>query len=210
MATKLDIYNLALSHINQTTLAAVDEAREARYALDDFWDITVKEMLEAGFWKFGTRTVQITDNGDSAPAFGQVYNFDKPEDWVRTYQVSISESMNPPMDDWLEESGFIFANATPIYMRYISNDPEYGMDMNRWTARFIIALSYKLAAYICGRVSGSSDAFRERLDKKADEKVSVALSFEALREPNRRPPDGRWNQSRFRGRVGGSDRWRYA
>jgi hypothetical protein len=210
MATKLEIYNLALSHINTTTLAAVDEAREARYVLDTWWTITVAEMLEAGFWKFAMRTVSITDNGSSAPSFGYVYNFDKPADWVRTFQISLSESMNPPLDDWIEENLFIFANSTPIYLRYVSNDVEYGMSMSLWTARFNIALSYKLAAYICGPVTGSSDAFRERLEKKANEAVSVALSFEALREPNRRPPDGKWNQSRFGRRGGQSNGWRYA
>lgn len=209
MATKLELYNLALSHINSTKLAALDEAREARYALDDWWTITVSEMLEAGYWKFAMRTVSITDNGSSTPSFGQVYNFDKPADWVRTYQVSLSETMNPPLDDWVEENLFIFANSAPIYLRYVSNDLDFGLNQSLWTARFNIALSYKLAAYVCGRITGSSDAFRERLDKKANEAVSVALSFEALREPNRRLPDGKWNQSRFN-RRGQSNGWRYA
>lgn len=209
MATKLQLYNLALSHMKATALAAVDEAREARYTLDTWWDITVAEMLEAGFWKFALRTVSITENTSVTPEFGYSSVFDKPNDWVRTYLVSQSEMLNPPLDDWLEETQYFHANASPLYLRYLSNASTHGMDMEQWTSRFNIALSYKLAAYCCPTIMGSSDSEKERLKKDAADAVSSALSFEALREPNKRPPDGQWNKARF-GRRGRSDGWRYA
>jgi len=196
MTTKLAVYNLALSHLRETKLAAVDEAREARYALDDWWDQTLAWMLEAGFWKFALRSVRIDTDPDVTEAFGLAYPFSKPTDWVRTYQISASEMMEPPLEDWVEEGGYLWANVDPIYMRYVSNDASYGMSMARWSARFVDALAFRLAYNTCPRITGSSDSLIKALGDYSDSALSKALSFEAMREPNRRPPEGKWNQSR--------------
>lgn len=210
MPTQLEVYNLALYHLKETKLAAVDEAREARYVLDDWWAQTRKYMLEAGFWKFAMRTISITENTSVTPAFGLSKAFDKPSDWVRTYLVSASEYLDPPLDDWVEESGYIFADAAPIYMRYVSNGVAYGLDTDLWTARFVQAFSYRLAYNAAGKITGMSETSLKELEGKADSEMAKALSFEALREPNKRPPVGRWNQARH-GRSGGrADGWRYA
>ncbi len=210
MATQLEVYNLALSHIKETKLAAVDEAREARYVLDDWWSQTRAYMLEAGFWKFAMRTLEITANTGITPTLGPSNAHDKPSDWVRTYLISASEFLDPPLEDWLEEGGYIFADATPIFMRYISNGASYGFDTTKWTARFVQAFSHRLAYNIAPKVTGASENSLKMLEDKADSSLAIALSFEALREPNKRPPEGRWNQARNGQRGGRADYWRYA
>ncbi len=210
MPTQLEVYNLALYHLKETKLAAVDEAREARYVLDDWWSQTRKYMLEAGFWKFAMRTVEITENVGAAPSLGPSRAHDKPVDWVRTYLVSASEYLDPPLEDWLEEGGYIYSDATPIFMRNISNDTAYGYDTDQWTARFVQAFSLRLALNCAGKITGMSRDSLKDLEKDADAALSIALSFEAMREPNKRPPEGKWNSGRV-GRSGGrADYWRYA
>lgn len=211
MTTQLEIYNLALSHVREGTLAAVDEAREARYQLDLHYSQDLAFMLEAGFWKFAMRTVKIDYDPDTATAFGASRVFNKPDDWVRTYLVSGSERLDPPLEDWLEEGNVFIADITPIYVRYVSNsDTGYGMDMTRWTARFVAAFAWKLASSIAPKVMGASESSKAGIKEEADRALKEALVFEAMREPTRRPPDGKWNQARTRGRIGNSGGHRYA
>lgn len=209
MPTQLEVYNLALNLLKETKLASLSEAREARYVLDDWWSQTRSWMLESGFWKFALRTAKITQDTSIVPEFGPPMAHNKPEDWVRTYLLSANDRLDPPLEDWLEEIGNIFCEVTPIYIRYVSNDVNYGLDTDRWTARFTQAFAARLAANTCGKITGSSEGLKDKLDKEADAALSIALSFEAMREPNRRPPEGKWNQARRGGRSR-SDWYRYA
>jgi len=199
MVTKLQLYNLALAHIREPQLAVITEAREARYQLDTFYDQDLAFMLEAGFWKFAMRTVQIDYDPAHAGAFGASYVFNKPADWVRTYLVSASEYLDPPLDNWLEEGNVFLSDTTPIFVRYVSNSATgFGLDMTRWTARFVEAFSRRLSASIAPKVTGASESALGGLINQADRSLKEALVFEAMREPTRRPPAGRWNGNRFR------------
>jgi hypothetical protein len=114
MPTKLQLYNQALLHLRESTLVDLNEARESRRNLDVVYDDVLKLMLEAGFWKFAMRSIQITADTSITPAFGPSFAFDKPTDWVKTYFVSASETFDPPLDGWLEESNLFFADINPI------------------------------------------------------------------------------------------------
>ncbi len=211
MTTKLQVYNMALLNIKESKLASLTENREARRVLDEFYDQDLQFMMEAGFWKFALRSVKITKDPSTVPDFGPGYVFNKPSDWVRTYAISASERLEPPLEDWLEESNGIIADVDPIYMRYVSNsDSGYGYDLDRWTARFVRAFSWRLSSSIAPKVTGASGEAMERIEGQAAKTLSEALSFEALREPMKRPPTGRWNTGRFGGRRGRADWHRYA
>lgn len=206
MATQLEIYNLALLQMKQSKLADLTEDIEARYVLDDLYDFVLKEMVEKGYWVFAMRTVQITQDEAITPAFGYSQAFNMPEDWVKTWGVSLSERMEPLHEDWIEESNLLFADAGPLYLRYVSNHTSgYGYDGDRWTGRFIRAFAFELAYRAAPKVAGSSDAFNKKLEGDAIRAVNEALQFEAHREPVRSLPQGRWNGARFNGGSGG--RW---
>lgn len=199
MPTILSVKNMALIQMKASPLADVSETNEASLVLDTLWDEVLKEMLEAGFWKFAMRTVEITEDNDVSPAFGMAYAFNMPDDWVRTYLVSLSETMDPPLDPYEEEANLLFADATPLYLRYVSNaDPDFGGDLDRWTARFTKAMAFKLATRAAPKAMGASDSALERLRKDEEMAVLEALGFEAQREPAKRPPAGRWVSQRFR------------
>ena len=198
MTTQLELYNLALVHIRSSPITSLVAAVEARRVLDTVYQPTIRYMLEQGFWKFALRSVKITADTSITPTFGQAKAFNMPSDWVRTYSVSGSETFNPPLDDWLEESNLFFANIDPIFVRYVSNaNPGYGADLTRWTERFTRAVTFELAWRICPKATGSSDTMKNDLEKDKIKALLEARAFEAMREPNRRPPQGRWNAARF-------------
>lgn len=196
MPTQLQLYNLALSHLKSQSIASVAEATERRRVLDIFYTSTLALMLEKGFWKFAMRTVQVDADGAITPAFGQSHAFTKPEDWVKTYWVSGNQLGDPPLEGWIEEANMWFADIDPIYVRYVSNDDsDYGGDLARWTQRYTMAVSLELAWWACPKITGSGE-LQDGIRKQADNLLSQALSHEALREPVRRSPEGKWNQSR--------------
>jgi hypothetical protein len=198
MTTQLEIYNMALLHLRETILADLNEDREARYTLDLLWAPVRQVMLESGFWKFAIRTVKIESDPDVVPNFGLPLAFNKPADWVKTYLVSASEMMDPPHYDWVEEANQFFSNVDPLFLRYVSNaTPGYGHDPSKWTAKFTEAFSFELAWRAAPKVTGASDSLLDRLEANKKAALSTALSFEALREPTRRPPQGKFNSVRF-------------
>lgn len=198
MVTKLQVYNQALIQLKQSALADLTEEIEARYVLDNLYDAVTKEMLEKGHWTFAMRSVSITEDTSITPAFGYSMAFNMPDDWVRTYALSMNEFFNPLYYDWLEEAGLLFANSGPIYLRYVSNNVSgFGMDLTRWTGRFTKAVAFELAWRGAPKISGSSDSFLEKLEGDAARAVDEALQFEALREPGKQLPEGRWNAARF-------------
>lgn len=197
MTTKILLYNQAALHLGESRYSSLTEARESRYNLDTVYASVLQQMLEAGFWKFATRSVLITQDESIVPEFGYVMAHDKPDDWVKTYQVSDNEFFRPPLEDWIEEANLLFANVTPIYLRYVSNSTTgFGLDLSRWTARFERAVAFELAYRICPKTTGSTDSLKETLKKDAESALLSALSFEAMREPPKRAEPGRWVGSR--------------
>lgn len=211
MTTKLEVYNLALLSIRESRLASLSEVRESRYNLDTVWDTTLEELISKGFWRFALRTVKIDSDDAITPNFGFRYCFNLPDDWVRSYEVSGSEFMDPPLEQWQEESNAIWAEIDPIYLRYVSNSSTgYGYDLARWPARFTRAMAAELAYRIAPKATGSSDSMLERLQVEAAGALTQAQQFDALREPSKRPPEGKWNQARQTRGMRRADWWRYA
>jgi hypothetical protein len=149
MTTQLFIYNEALGHLGERILASLAEPREPRRVLDSYWPSVVAYCLSQGLWKFARRTAQVENDPTLDPEFGFNYRFVIPDDWVRTILVSTSPDMDPPLLQYSDEAGFIYANMTPIYMAYVSNDPGYGMNVPAWPEQFADYVALRLARQAC-------------------------------------------------------------
>lgn len=205
MATKLGLYNDALIHLGERKLASLAEAREPRRALDDVYDSTLAYCLSRGFWNFAMRTAQVDSDAGVEPQFGYTYAFDKPSDWVRTYNISTDEYLSYPLLRVVDEAGYWYADVDPIWVKYVSNGVTYGMDLGNWPAAFAEYVAIRLAHRICARVTGSNETVGE-LMKLEKRQLAIARSEDAMNEPPGIPPTSSWANSR-----GGSyprrDRW---
>lgn len=199
MASKLALYSAALRHIGERKLASLSENREPRRVLDDCYDQVVAECLEAGQWNFAMRTVQVDSSASLTPAFGYAYGFDKPEDWVRTAGISSSELFHPTLLRFLDETDYWMADVDPIFVRFVSNDTEFGMDLGRWPPGFTRFVELSLAAAICERLTqNASKGEILRRDAKIAERK--AKSTDAMNGATPRfMPRGTWVLSRFGG-----------
>jgi hypothetical protein len=154
---KLTLYNLALGLLNERKLVSLNQQVEARRVLDDFFPSVQQYCLERKLWNFLLRTVHIDASTTITPAFGFGFAFTIPDDWVRTLMVSAHPSLRPPLNNYQEETGFWYANETPLFIKYSSKDPLYGLDLGAWPASFEDYVSLRLAAKACGRITGKSE-----------------------------------------------------
>ena len=198
MTDQLTVYNMTLGHLRERRLASLSENREPRRVLDDFWNQVVEEALEEGLWNFFIRAVQEDASATLVPSFGWSYAFPIPTDWVRTVMVCSDENFVQPLLDYEEETGVWYANDTPLFVRYVSNDPTYGNNLGGWTANFTKYVSLLLAEYACGRITGSTDLLKgpDGIRERLRQARTKAKSNDAMNQPPGELPMGTWARSR--------------
>jgi hypothetical protein len=194
MTTKLARYNGALLILGERKLASLSENREPRRNLDDAWDDGIAYALEQGFWNFAMRAIQADSSVSVTPTFGYTYAFTKPPDIVRTHSLGSNETFDPPLLTVVDEPNYWYANIDPLYVRYVSNDTAYGLDLSLWSATFNEYVDHHLAVKTCKRITGkTADNDLLGREKRA---LAQARSKDAMDEPAGFPPRGSWATSR--------------
>ncbi len=194
MTSRLGLYNDALLILGERKLSSLSEAREPRRALDDAYDTALGYCLEKGFWNFAMRSVQADSSASVVPTFGYTYAFTKPTDWRRTHSVSSNETMNPPLMTYVDEPNYWYANCDPLYIRYVSDDAAYGLDLSIWPETFTNYVATRLANRTCRRITSKMpDDGMLLAEKRA---LAEARSKDAMDEPPGFPPRGSWVRSR--------------
>lgn len=146
MADRLEIYKGALRHLgNAAGLSSLTETSPARNALDDAWQSSVDFLLEKGLWNFAIRTVELSNDEDTEPLFGYAYAFSKPDDWVRLVSICDEPTFAEGYQDYADEGDYWFANIDTLYVRYVSNDETYGLNVGAWRQSFAKCLEAYLA-----------------------------------------------------------------
>ena len=196
MTDRLSLYNGALRALGERKLASLTENREPRRLLDGVWDSDAYDTwLEQGLWKHAMRTVELTYSPSIQPDFGYQYGFDKPEDFIRTASLSADAFFTAPLLQYSDEAGFWYCEHPTIYVRYVSNDPEYGADLSLWPASFAKYVEHAMAAEICERLTQNASK-ADKLEKKADKLLKEARSRDAMADPTKFPPMGSWERAR--------------
>ena len=194
-ATQLSIYNKALRHLEERKLASINENREPLRYLNDEWADAVEYCLYDGYWNFAVRLISSQAEKNISPNFGYAYCFKKPSDFVRLFQMSDNENFDPLLRNFTDQAGYWYTDITPVFVKYVSNDSQYGMNMSAWTPGFIEYLAAYLARLCAPRLKQSQDKI-EGLDKVLKRARANAMSIDAMDLPPGKPPYGTWVTSR--------------
>lgn len=195
--SRLTLYNNALLMAGERPLASLTEAREPRRILDQVWDTGgVRKCLEQGQWKFAMRTVQIDYDPVVEPPFGYTRAFTKPTDWVSTSGVCTDAYFRSPLLAYVDEAGYWYAELDTIYVRYVSDDDAYGLDMNRWPGSFEDFVAAFFSERVVYKLSTSDDALT-KATKRLERLKKLALNKDAMADPTKMLPAGRWVRSRL-------------
>lgn len=196
MPSKLTVFNGALREIGERKLSSLTENREPRRVLDSVWDNDfIRQCLSEGLWNFAMRTVELTYSPSVSPDFGYTRAFDKPTDWVRTASMSADDRFATPLLQYNDEAGYWFADLDTLYVRYVSDDDEYGADLSLWSPKFTLFVETELAARTAKRITGS-DSEAAAIRKRADDALKKARSVDAMDEPTKMIPRGSWVTAR--------------
>lgn len=201
MTTRLQLYNAALRLCGERRIATLSENRESRRLLDNVWDDNgVRACLEQGQWNFAMRAQRVAYSTDVTPPFGYQRAFLKPDDWVMTAGLCADPYFKSPILQYTDERGYWYADPNEIYVRYVSDDEDFGGDLSLWTESF----SDYAAAHFADKIilKLTSDKDRVAIIKRAlkDGRVN-ALNRDAMAEPTKMPAPGTWVRSRW-GRGG--------
>lgn len=206
MTDKLSLYNGALNVLGERKLASLTENREPRYKLDDIWDNDlVDRVLQMGQWYFAQRTVQLDANPSITPSFGFQYGFDVPVDWKRTMGVCYDEYFQIPVTRYSREGAWWFCDAEILYIKYVSNDIQYGGDFSLWPPNYTEMVEHYLAMKVAPRLTGI-DIADSTLLQKYKLWLAEAKATDAMEEPAKFAPQGSWERSRRGFRSSQNDR----
>jgi hypothetical protein len=195
-ATRLSIYNGACSVIGERQLQSLTEVRESRRALDDIWDRGgLNTCLSNGLWNFAARGIQWNYDSSYTPPFGYQCVFELPADWVRWMMVSTDPYFSQPLLQYTGEGQFFYCDLQQLYVKYVSNDPNFGMNFAGWPDNFQRYVEAYFGTEICMRVTGDT-AKRDAAEKERDKRLNKAKSTDAMNEATALLPVGNWRQAR--------------
>jgi len=196
MTTRLALYNRGLRYCGQSKIASLTEESESRRVMDDVWDEgAIDSCLEQGLWNFATRTISLSYSPSVTTPFGYLNAFDIPTDWIRTFQISTDANFVTPLNDFQETTGYWLCNFEDIYVRYISNDSEYGNDLSRWPKSFERYFALFMAVEAAPRLRANGEA-QDQLKKDLEDALHDARSKDAANTGTKFPPSGGWLTAR--------------
>lgn len=214
MTTKLQLYQGAHMVLKQNAVdMAVTDDTAFVNNLDLIYDRSLKWCLEQGLWNFATRTVSIEASEDVSSSFGFAFAVEKPDDYAgRVVAIAANDRFWPALGTggYHEDgglSGYFWVDCDPLYLRYVSNSVQYGLNLSAWPESFATFAEHELAWRVAGHLTNISAAEKDELRKGRDRTLRDARSKDALNQAPERPPPGRLVSSR-RGRMGLRLGWR--
>lgn len=192
----MKIYKGAIRVLGETTISSLSETRPIRYKLDEAWDDGFVDLaLSSGLWNFALRTQAIEYTGAIDPDFGYQHAFLKPDDWIRTARISEDGYFTEPFQAYDDDPDYWFCDLDTLYVRYVSNDTDYGSDLSRWPAKFTRYAYYLLAGEVVEKVTQSRTK-KGDIEALTEKKLQEALTVDGMNQPARYPIPGSWVRAR--------------
>lgn len=202
--SKLQLYAGACRIIGTAKPASLSEDTETRRLLDDVWDDdAIDSCLEEGLWNFALRTAMSSYNSAIAPAFGFNRVHTKPTDWIRTECIASDGDFYSRLTDldYRDEAGYFFTYLDDIYIRYVSNDSQYGANFALWPKSFTRMVHAYLALGVVGKLRDSR-VTKEEVLAIYEKARTTARSRDAMNQGVAFAPMGSWNRARLGTRRG--------
>lgn len=202
-ATRLSIYNGACAAIGERRLMPASagatystETRESRRALDDIWDRGgVRTCLSMGLWNFAARGIQWNFDPSFTPPWGFQCAFQLPSDWVRWMMVCVDPYLSAPLLQYADEGSFFYCDLQQLWVKYVSDDGNFGMNMSMWPDNFQRYVELFFAEKVCLRVT-KDEKLRADVERQRDLALKKAKSTDAMNESTAMIPPGQWRQAR--------------
>ncbi len=179
MATRLQIYNDALTLLGEPRLATLSDDVNGRYELDNLYDRAVLHVTRQAGWNHAIKIVSPAVGGVVYTGFD--YSYAKPVDWLRTHSIhTLIGAREFPIDARELSTAWAANIDDEVYFRYIAS----GISEASWTEGFVLALAAYLAFTVAERIAGKSD-HSESLFKLWQQRLGEGAAMDAM-------PDSEW------------------
>lgn len=214
MASQLTIYNRALQMAGERELSTLSDAVESRRLLDNVWDNgCIDACLSEAQWLFAMRTQQIDYDPSIEPPFGYQRALNKPSDLILLSALCSDGHLRSPITMYQDDVDNWYCDYDTIYVRFVSNDTDYGGNLGNWPATFAEFVAGHLAGNIILKLTGDMNKMEAFLNPANPEHslwgrlLLQAKSRNAMGNPSQMMAAGSWVKSRMSGgyqRDGGS------
>jgi len=205
MATsRLLIYQGAALLVGELPPATLTDNSKIRRLLDFVWsDGGVRFCLEQAQWHFAMRSTRQDYDPAITPKFGYQRGYTKPSDWVATSGIFTDEYMREPLTRYYDEAGYWYSDYDLMYVRYVSDDSEFGGDFSLWPYSFVEYVK----AYFAGRIVLDVPGGRERVEflhgppgrpskGLIEQRLMIAKNKSAMAGPTTFTQHGTWVRAR--------------
>lgn len=199
---KLAIYNGALLRLGERRLASLTEARKPRRVLDDIWgsdNNAVRYILERGEWNFAIKAAESVYTPSVEPDFGFQRAHTKPDDFVRLAAISDEAYFVNSLGahQYSDEVGYWFTDLDTLFVKYVSDASDYGLDSAAWPEAFRNALEAYLAERAAPAITNSEQRKQSAMQDRKEALVE-AKSGDAMNEGYKLLRGGTWSRARGR------------
>lgn len=165
---KVDIWNLALSHVRAQHVGGTTEKSAAALQCRTYYETCKSMVLSESPWKFATRWVSLPRYYEKPQAWN--YSFQLPAGWLRIWRLRHDEGwmegipepnierywyeipydlQSMSTDEKSDESQMVLTDAPQVAAKL-----TFDVDEGKFTAPFTMALSHLLASYIAKPLAG--------------------------------------------------------
>jgi hypothetical protein len=200
MASKVSIANRALSKLGEDRILLLTDDNKRARTLDQMFDDVLDAELRRYRWKFTITRTELPALAE-APAWGYLYQYPLPADYLALVQVNdIYVRSGSPVALWSVEAGAILTNIeAPLKVRYVKRVTNPGL----FDPMFCEALACKLAMEACETLTQSETKFN-RMAEQYKMAMLDATRQDAIENPPDELPQGSWLDARNGDYVPGS------
>jgi hypothetical protein len=179
MASKIDIFNMALSHTGTSQTVADELERSVeRVTCSRFYDTARDALLSYKDmpWNFAITTVALADLG--SPPTNWQYRYRYPNDCINALQLvvdgmrNLPENYRPPFQiEWEADGRVILTDQGNAVLAYVKRITE----AERYPSPFVEALAMKLASLIVMPLKNDPN-MAQLLAQQAEGLIQVAMA----------------------------------
>lgn len=186
--SETQIANMALSHIGTHSIESLNEANSAEAKQCRLWySFALKDMLEAYPWKFAGRRKVLETHAQAAPEDEWSFRYKLPADYVKARSLvnPVGEDADAvPFDLDVADDGTVtlLTSLEDAELRYTFEQTNTTV----FSANFILALSYALAAHVAYPITGKPQ-LTAKMREFAAGYISVAAASDGNSTIQRKP-----------------------
>lgn len=183
--TKLDVINNALLKAGLPFAATQgDEDWNALFVFDK----VVGEILRGYGWGFASKYAALNMDA-GAPVHGFKYSYSLPADCIRMIDVHCQTDLRSPKARYKIAGRKLLTNASPCYVRYVSDDAAKDEEIDSWPMDFMDAVAFRIALEIT-TLSGENMAVVPQLTQQYQISLGTAQLNDARESMERVPLEG--------------------